>query len=169
MFQVLPMKHDNVSYLVSCISSPSVWASERLSEVNHSETPHTHPSLLQILCTTHQAQRRNLPGNSLHIASGLAVLSMDQQGMTSVIQALTLLAPRVCSSVQALHLWGAHRSHRLQHVSSAWAPLLHSFSTVNMKQMPAFNSGVHFFGMLVSVLLPLQCFFMRGSLVILCV
>lgn len=125
---------------------------------------HTHPCY-RYSAPRQQAQWRNLPRNSFHIASGFAVLSMDQQSMTSVIQVLTLLTPRVSSSVLALHLWGAHRSHLLQHVSSAWAPLVHSFSTVNMKQMPAFNSGVLF--LVCMYLFFHYSVFMRGSLVIL--
>lgn len=126
---------------------------------------HTHPCY-RYSAPRQQAQRRNLPRNSLHIVSGFAVLSMDQQSMTSVIQVLTLLTPRVSSSVLALHLWGAHRSHLLQHVSSAWAPLVHSFSQL------IWNRCQH----LILVFIFLVCMylfffhysvFMRGSLVIL--
>lgn len=152
------MEQDNVSCLVYCSSSQvSEPLKGTLKWTTQKHYTHTHPCY-RYSAPGQQAQRRNLPGNSLHIASGLAMQSMDQQSMPSVIQVLTLLAPRVSSSVLAPSV-GAHIALASSPACLlCWAPLVHSFFTVNMKQMPAFNTGVHCFGMLVSVL-PLQCFY----------
>lgn len=93
------------------------------------------------------------------------MLSMDQWGMTCVIQVLTLLAPRVSCSVLPLHLWGAHRSPLLR---MSLPELLHHI----VSPQSTWNRCRH----LILVFIFLVCLylfffhysvFMRGSLVIL--
>lgn len=103
---------------------------------------YTHPSMLQIRCTKATGTVK-LPSHSVRLGRaehGPAEYDLCNPGAH----------PAGSPSVGCTRL--------LQRVSSAWAPLVHSFSTFTMKQMPVFSTGDHSFGMLVSVL-PLQCFY----------
>lgn len=118
----------------------------------------THPSLLQILCTTASGTAEEfaskLPSHSIRLGRaehGPAGYDLCNPGAHPAGSQGVLF----CAASPSV---GRTSLSSSPHVS-AWAPPPHSFSTVNMKQMPAFNSSVHFFGMLVSVLFPLQCFY----------